>query len=125
MVHESPWVELFQKNPSASRGVSLDYRNGETVVQLDKTAMEKENGKWRRALIAYVKGEAPGYNYMRRYLERTWDVAKPEIYLHEDGYYVVQFQSSKTCNRFYVQVPIPLITDPSSSNSGRMSLISY
>lgn len=67
---ENPWVELFQKNCSASHGMPLDYippiiRNGETVVQLDKIVMDKETEKWRCALIAYVIGEAPGYNYMQ------------------------------------------------------------
>lgn len=46
-VHENPRVDLFQKNPSASHGMSLDYippiiRNKKTVAKLDKIAMNKE-----------------------------------------------------------------------------------
>ncbi|XP_060211626.1 uncharacterized protein LOC132639162 [Lycium barbarum] len=95
---ENPWVNLFKQNRLASHGMPLKYIppsivDGEIVVELDKAEVEKENAKWRCALIAYVIGEVLGYKYMRRYIDRTWvDVTEPELFLHEKGYYVVKFQ---------------------------------
>ncbi|KAK4732123.1 hypothetical protein R3W88_025111 [Solanum pinnatisectum] len=67
---------------------------GKTVVQLDKDKVEKENAKWRCALVVYVMGEIPGYKYMSRYVEKTWStIAKPELFLYENGFYVARFQS--------------------------------
>ncbi|XP_059306588.1 uncharacterized protein LOC132058037 [Lycium ferocissimum] len=72
----------------------MEETDAQVNLWLDKLEVEKENAEWRCALIAYVIGEVPGYNYMCRFINRTWEnIAEPDIYLHEDGLYVVRFQS--------------------------------
>ena len=69
------------------------------MVQLEKTEVQEEEQKWKCALIAYVVGECPGYNNMRRYIMMNWsNVSKPEVYLHEDGYDLIKFQKISDMN---------------------------
>ncbi|KAH0746890.1 hypothetical protein KY285_008547 [Solanum tuberosum] len=63
-------------------------------VKLVKRETEKETNKWKAALIVYVVGDTPGYNYMSKYIAQNWNkVSEPDIFYHEDGYYVVRFKS--------------------------------
>ncbi|XP_009768155.1 uncharacterized protein [Nicotiana sylvestris] len=95
----TPWVKLFAGNRSAENGMALSYIapevvDGQYVVNLDKLEVENEIGKWKKALIVYVIGETPGYNQMHRYISQHWNnVAEPDLFLHEDGYYIVKFLS--------------------------------
>ncbi|XP_009758696.1 uncharacterized protein [Nicotiana sylvestris] len=93
----TPSVKLFAGNRSAENGMDLSYIapkvvDGQYVVNLDKLEVENETEKWKNALIVYVIGERPGYNQMHRYIAQHWNnVAEPDLFLHEDGYYIVKF----------------------------------
>ncbi|XP_070021437.1 uncharacterized protein [Nicotiana sylvestris] len=86
-------------NRAAKNGMMLTYMspdivNGNVVVKLDKEEVEKETIKWKNALIVYIIGEAPGYNYMKQFVSHTWcNVTEPILYLHEEGYYIVKFEN--------------------------------
>lgn len=48
--------------------------------------------KWKCALIVYIIGKTPGYITMKRYVNVNWEnVAEPDIFLHEEGYYIIKF----------------------------------
>ncbi|XP_059285181.1 uncharacterized protein LOC132038544 [Lycium ferocissimum] len=69
-------------------------RRGSNKNEGTQQEVDKETEIWKSALVVYVIGETPGYNFMRRYISQTWkDVADPDIFLHEDGYYIVKFLS--------------------------------
>ncbi|XP_060182421.1 uncharacterized protein LOC132612097 [Lycium barbarum] len=93
------WTSLFASNRSSKNGMKLTYIppeivEGKPVAQLEQEEMDSEIRKWSSALIVYVIGETPGYNYMLRYVTQNWNkVAEPEVFLHEEGYYVVKFQT--------------------------------
>ncbi|KAH0724739.1 hypothetical protein KY284_000604 [Solanum tuberosum] len=101
------WSSLFKDNRSAQNDMNLTYIppeivNGKIVVQLDENEVEQEAEKWKCALIVFVIGEKPGFNYMRRYIEHYWkDIADSVIFLHEDGYYIVKFQSMEDMQRVF------------------------
>ena len=64
---------MFRNNRLASNGMKLSYFppqvvNGQTMVQLEEKEVQEEEQKWKCALIAYVIGECPGYNTMKRYI---------------------------------------------------------
>ncbi|XP_060212233.1 uncharacterized protein LOC132639857 [Lycium barbarum] len=120
---EEPWVNLFKKNRSAENGLTLNYIppqiiDGKIVVQLEKEEVNRETAKWKCALIIYSLGECPGYNNMCRFVAQTWNtVADPEIYLHEDGYFIVKFQSIEDLHEILYAGPYtinyrPLILKP-------------
>ncbi|XP_009624495.1 uncharacterized protein [Nicotiana tomentosiformis] len=78
--------------------------NGQPLVQLDRDEVEKEIEKWKCALIVYIIGEMPGYNAMKRYIALNWaNTAEPKLLLHDEGYYVIKFQTLGDKNEiFYV-----------------------
>lgn len=60
--------------------------NGDIVLQLEKEEFEKEIKKQSSALIVYVVGNCPGYNFIKKYVKKIWNkVAEPTIFLYEEG----------------------------------------
>ncbi|XP_075085014.1 uncharacterized protein LOC142168253 [Nicotiana tabacum] len=98
--------------------MSLDYIppeliDGSLLVKLDKEETNREADKWKAALLVYVIGETPGYNYMRRYMAQNWNmVAEPEVYYHEKGYYIVKFQSMADLNEVQYADPYSINNKP-------------
>jgi len=98
------WTNMFKNNRAANNCMNLTYFppqivDGQTMVQLEEDEVQVEEDKWKCALIAYVIGECPGYNTMHRYITMNWTtVTKPDIYLHEEGYYIVKFQNLSYTN---------------------------
>lgn len=100
---------MFKKNRAAGNGMSLDYItpqyiDGEIVVQLEKKEVERETEKWKCALIVYAIGDCPGYNAMTRFVAQNWNIAEPCIYMHEQGYFVVKFQSMEDTQEILLAV---------------------
>lgn len=97
----TPWTTLFARNRSAENDMHLTYiapeiENRQFVVNLDKTEIECETEKWKKALIVYIIGKMCGYNHMSKYISQVWNnVAEPYLFLHEEGYYIVKFQNLK------------------------------
>ena len=95
---------MFKNNRLASNGMKLSYFppqvvNGQTMVQLEEKEVQEEEQKWKCVLIAYVIGECPRYNTMKRYILMNWSsVNKPEVFFHEDGYYLIKFQNISDMN---------------------------
>lgn len=68
--------------------------DGSVEVHLEKSEIDEEVERWKCALIVHVIGETPGYMVVKKYIETNWiTAARPDIFLHEDGYYIVKFQS--------------------------------
>ena len=94
---KEPWVNMFKNNRAANNGLQLAYFppqivNGEAMVQLEEKEVQDEEAKWKCALTAYVVGKCPGYNAMNRYIMMNWSKeGKPEVFLHEKGYYIIMF----------------------------------
>ncbi|XP_075085004.1 uncharacterized protein LOC142168244 [Nicotiana tabacum] len=90
---------MLNGNRSAANGMALYYIIPELVevnlvAKLEKLDLEAETMKWKYALIIYVIGEKPRYNYIHRYINQMWNtVTMPELYSHDDGYFMVRFHS--------------------------------
>ncbi|PHT89687.1 hypothetical protein T459_04800 [Capsicum annuum] len=119
------WGNLFAGNRVASNGMSLKYVtpkrvNGTVVVQLDQQDLEKEESKWKFSLVLYVIGEMPGFNFMKRYIAQQWSaVAKPELYYHDEGYYIVKFQFEPDMKEVFA-IGIPLFADECRTKTTRI-----
>uniref|UniRef100_A0A494G8C7 Uncharacterized protein n=1 Tax=Solanum lycopersicum TaxID=4081 RepID=A0A494G8C7_SOLLC len=50
-----------------------------TEPWLEEIEVQEEEQKWKCALIAYVVGECPGYNSMKRYIIMNWSNWCPEF----------------------------------------------
>ncbi|XP_070042176.1 uncharacterized protein LOC142169194 [Nicotiana tabacum] len=69
--------------------------------------------KWKSDVIAYIIGEVPGYNTMERYAGLNWaNIVEPELYLHEEGYYIIKFQNEANMNEIYYSGPCTINNRP-------------
>ncbi|XP_070039159.1 uncharacterized protein [Nicotiana tomentosiformis] len=104
----------------AARGMNLTYiaptiQDGEKIVELNKEEVEKGSAKWRQALILYVVGEDPTIGTLERFIAAIWNFAsKPKVFYHNDGYFVVCFNSLEDkddvlCSRPYTINSKPII----------------
>ncbi|XP_009586956.1 uncharacterized protein [Nicotiana tomentosiformis] len=68
--------------------------DGERVAQLQKKKIEQETLKWEKAAILYVVGDSPTICVLERFIAATWNfTSKPKMYYHNEGYFVVLFNS--------------------------------
>lgn len=80
------WTSLFAGTRSFENRLKPSYIpptivEGKTVAQLEKEDVDKEIQKWRCALIVYVIGETPSYNYMHKFVKQSWNqVAESEVF---------------------------------------------
>ncbi|KAF3675337.1 hypothetical protein FXO37_05924 [Capsicum annuum] len=99
------WGNLFAGNRVASNGMSLKYVTPKRV-----------------------NGEMPGFNFMKRYIAQQWSaVAKPELYYHDEGYYIVKFQfepdmkeGCDSLSRIASAIGIPLFADECRTKTTRI-----
>ena len=112
---KEPWVNMFKNNRIANNGMNLTYYppqivNVQTMVQLEGSEVQIEEEKWKYALIAYVIGECPGFNTMNRYIMMNWVKGeKPEVFLHDEGYYIIKFKSLNDMNEVLYSGHIRLV----------------
>ncbi|XP_015072458.1 uncharacterized protein LOC107016532 [Solanum pennellii] len=115
---KEPWVNMFKNNRVANNGMNLTYFppqivNGQTMVQLESDEVQIEEDKWKYALIAYVIGECPGFNTMHRYGMMNWAKGeKPEVFLHDEGYYIIKFKSLTDMNEVLYSGPYTISNRP-------------
>lgn len=78
-----------------NKGMQLDFTlpdfvNGIGVVNVDVVEARELIGIWDRYLIAYVVGETPTIESMRRFVASGWNhVANPKVFWHEEGYFIM------------------------------------
>ncbi|KAH0701657.1 hypothetical protein KY285_015935 [Solanum tuberosum] len=93
---------VTQKGKEKSTPDLTTWAKGHMVAQLDKQKVEPEIQKWKCALIAYFLGETPGYNVICRYIAANWkNIEAPEVFYHDEGYYIIKFQSIEDMQAIY------------------------
>lgn len=66
------------------------------MAQIQQSEIVEETLKWKQAIILYVVGASPSIGAINRFIATNWNFAsKPTIYYHNDGYFVVRFNSIK------------------------------
>lgn len=124
---KSSWVNLFRGPQLTGKGNSLSFiaptiLEGTPVAMLDKVDMSKMAAIWDCALIMYVVGDKPSIGAVIRYIDKEWGhVGKPNVFLHDEGYFVVKFCSKRDRDEVLVAGPHtffgrPMITKPWSSD---------
>lgn len=93
------WAGLF-KGKLTAKGTSLSFvapcvKDGKLVAQLQASELQAGNQKLANANIFYVVGYSPTIAAVYRFVEQQWsNIAKPVVYWHEDGYFIINFQSA-------------------------------
>lgn len=68
--------------------------------------MEKETEKWQNAIILYVVGNTPTIGALERFVASQWNfVAKPMIFYHNKGYFVIKFTNMEDRDAILFSVP--------------------
>lgn len=105
------WANLVAGNTFAARGMRLTYvasmiQNGEKIVELQQAEIEKKTEKWKMAVILYAVGDTPSIGAIERFIASQWNfVAKPKVYYHNDGFFVVKFRSVEESNEVLYSGP--------------------
>ncbi|TMW83456.1 hypothetical protein EJD97_001640 [Solanum chilense] len=95
--YKEPWVNMFKNNRAANIGMNLTYFppqivNGQTMVQLEGIEVQIEEEK---------------------YMLMNWSkVEKPEVFLHEEGYYIIKFKSLSDMNEVLYSGPYTISNRP-------------
>nr|XP_016506612.1 PREDICTED: uncharacterized protein LOC107824383 [Nicotiana tabacum] len=81
-------------------------QNGEKIVELQQAEIEKKTEKWKMAVILYAVGDTPSIGAIERFIASQWNfVAKPKVYYHNDGFFVVKFRSVEESNEVLYSGP--------------------
>ncbi|XP_019267318.1 PREDICTED: uncharacterized protein LOC109244650 [Nicotiana attenuata] len=81
------------------KGMNLQFiapivQNGEKMVKLEADDVEQETEKWKNAIVIYVIGESPSIGAMDRFVNSMGKYsAKPQIYYHNEDYFIIRFSS--------------------------------
>ncbi|XP_075081709.1 uncharacterized protein LOC107826912 [Nicotiana tabacum] len=93
------WANVVGRNKLAMKGMNLQFiapiiQNGEKIVKLDLEDVEQENEKWSSVIVLYVIGDSPTIGAMERFLSSLGKfLVKPQIYYHNDDYFVIRFSN--------------------------------
>ncbi|OIT00302.1 persulfide dioxygenase ethe1 -like, mitochondrial [Nicotiana attenuata] len=112
------WKNLFVGNRMAARDMNLSFvalivKDGEKIIELNKEEIEKENAKWRQALILYVVGDTPTIGALERFISAHWNFSsKPKVFYHNDGYFVVRFNCMEDRDEVLYSGPYTISNKP-------------
>lgn len=68
--------------------------NGKPIVCLQIPDVNAQLQKWSSAVVFYVVDENPTIKYLNMFIEKHWNcMDKTDIFLHEEGYLIISFES--------------------------------
>ncbi|CAK8566575.1 unnamed protein product [Lathyrus sativus] len=95
------WVDIINDNRNPSKGLTMEYVapkvvNGMIEIAIEQEDIETEIRFWDNALILYVVGGDLSMNMVKNFMQRMWNFVKiPDLYYHDDGYFLLRFNSQK------------------------------
>ncbi|KAG5572240.1 hypothetical protein H5410_062006 [Solanum commersonii] len=93
--------------------VPLLLHDGKPVVTLSEVHVEIGNEIWSNVIILYVIRNTSSIGAIMRFITTEWNfVAKPKVYLHNNGFFIVKLNSSEDKNSILVSGPCMLNNRP-------------
>ncbi|CAK8568835.1 unnamed protein product [Lathyrus sativus] len=95
------WVDIINDNRNPSKGLTMEYVapkvvNGMIEIDIEQEDIETEIHFWDNALILYVVGGDLSMNMVKNFMQRMWNFVRiPDLYYHDDGYFLLRFNSQK------------------------------
>lgn len=83
----------------AAKGKTLNYiapvcTESKVIPQLQQVEVDKCIEKWENAVVMFVLGETSTIAYVMRFMAKEWNhVATPKVFLHDDGYFFLNFNT--------------------------------
>ncbi|XP_019256828.1 PREDICTED: uncharacterized protein LOC109235244 [Nicotiana attenuata] len=105
------WANVVVGNKLAMKGMNLQFiapivQNGEKMVKIEGEDVEQETAKWKNAIVIYVIGDSPSIGAMDRFVHSLGKYSKkPQIYYHNEDYFIIRFISSEERDRILYSGP--------------------
>lgn len=112
------WVDVISGNRIPSNGAAIEYFapkvvEGEIEVEIEEEGILSELKYWETTLIMYVLGRELSMNAVKQYMMKFWSfVQLPEMYYHEDGYFMLKFQTHKDKDMVLMKGPYTIQNMP-------------
>lgn len=76
------------------------------MISPDDDEVSQYTSRWKRSIIFYVKGYEPTIEVVYSFIAFTWNnIAKPNVYWHDSGYFVIHCQTEEDCAVILSQGP--------------------
>lgn len=115
---KNPWVDTISDNRLLDKGLKMRFMapmiiDGLTEVEIESSDTISETDYWKNGLILFAIGEELSMNAIKQFIGRAWRfVAMPEIYYHEDGYFIVRFLKSEDREEVLKRGPYTIFSSP-------------
>ncbi|XP_021767734.1 uncharacterized protein LOC110732124 [Chenopodium quinoa] len=74
-------------------------KDGKSIAMLQQAEITEGNLKWKNSVIFYVIGYYPTIAVVHRYIAENWNVvAKPDVFWHDNRYFLIKFQNFDDMN---------------------------
>ena len=124
---QTPWKDKVSNPTTHSIGMPLKFvppslENGKPIVHIETQDVETLKKFWDRAVVLYVVGGNISANIIRGFIRKQWThVLMPTIHEHEDGYFIIKFNSESECSEILKGGPyflnrVPLVVKKWSAN---------
>lgn len=121
------WSSLAAEKKLTSKGMPLksvapNVKNGKSIAQIDKIEVEKLSDIWVNVVVLYVVGQKATIGAIIRFINLKWNnVSKLKVFLHEDVYFLLKFESVEDINEILYSGPLtlndrPMIVEARTSN---------
>ncbi|CAO2816303.1 unnamed protein product [Amaranthus hypochondriacus] len=97
------WIDKVS-TPKPQSGMPLKFippliENGNQLVHIDAHDVVDLVHIWEQAVVVYVVGGNVSTNILRGYIRKHWSyVSMPIIHAHEDGYFILKFNTENECD---------------------------
>ncbi|XP_058764506.1 uncharacterized protein LOC131637957 [Vicia villosa] len=112
------WVDVISGNRLPANGIMIGYSapkivEGEIEVEIEAADVQSEVKFWEHTLIMYVLGKDLSMNAVKQFMLRTWNFVKlPELFYHDDGYFLMKFKNNKEKEMVLLRGPYSIQTMP-------------
>ncbi|XP_019229452.1 PREDICTED: uncharacterized protein LOC109210484 [Nicotiana attenuata] len=104
-------ADVVKGNRALQQGMKLDYyapvmKEATKIVRLNRAEVAEQTQKWKETVIGYVLGENPSFKEMLKFVYEVWNfINAPQVFLHDDGYFIFRFNSDDDKNSLIQQGP--------------------
>ena len=93
------WKDKVSKPPVSPIGMPLKFvaptiENGKTIVSIESMDIDSLTKNWESAVVMYVVGGVTSVEIIRGFIRKHWsNVPIPSIHAHEEGFFILRFNS--------------------------------
>lgn len=112
------WVDVISGNRNPAKGRVMQYVapkvvDGEIDVKIEDEDVAPELKFWETTLILYILGGDISMYMLKNFMEKAWNfVSLPDMYYHDDGYFMLRFKSHADMDAVLMKGPYTIRNMP-------------